>query len=225
VSAVFITGTGTGVGKTFVTAGLIGYFRGLGQPVAALKPLVSGFDLAAPSGSDPSVLLEALGREVKPEALKRVSPWHFRAPLSPDMAARAEDRAIDLQAVADFCRAAIARNDGALLIEGIGGIMAPVNARHTVLDLMSLLNLPLILVAGSYLGTLSHVLSAQDVILRHALDLRAIVVSESADAPMPLDATLATLANFAKAPLLGLRRRVPAAQNGAVFQHLAELIA
>jgi dethiobiotin synthetase len=222
VSAVFITGTGTGVGKTFVTAGLIGYFRGLGQPVAALKPLVSGFDLAAPSGSDPAVLLEALGREVKPEALQRVSPWRFRAPLSPDMAARAEDRAIDLQAVVDFCRTAIAGNDGALLIEGIGGIMVPLDARHTVLDLMSLLNLPVVLVAGSYLGTLSHVLSAQDVILRHALDLRAIVVSESADAPVPLDATLATLANFAKAPLLGLRRQ---AQNGAVFQHLAELIA
>ena len=64
--AVFITGTGTDVGKTFVAAGLIRYFRGLGQPVNALKPLVSGFDPAAPSGSDPAVLLEALGREVKP---------------------------------------------------------------------------------------------------------------------------------------------------------------
>jgi dethiobiotin synthetase len=225
VSAVFITGTGTGVGKTFVAAGLIRYFRGLGQPVAALKPLVSGFDPAAPSGSDPAVLLGALGREVKPEELERVSPWRFRAPLSPDMAAGAEDRAIDFQAVADFCHAAIAGNDGALLIEGIGGIMVPLDARHTVLDLMSLLNLPLILVAGSYLGTLSHVLSAQDVILGHALDLRAIVVSESEGSPVPLDATLATLSNFAKTPLLGLRRQVPVAQNDAVFQNLAELIA
>jgi dethiobiotin synthetase len=225
VSAVFITGTGTGVGKTFVCAGLIHYFRGLGQPVNALKPLVSGFDLAAPSGSDPAILIEALGREVKPEELKRVSPWRFRAPLSPDMAARAENKAIDFQAVVDFCRAAIARNDGALLIEGIGGIMVPLDDRHTVLDLMSLLNLPLILVGGGYLGTLSHVLSAQDVILRHALELRAIVVSETEGAPVPLDATLATLANFAKAPLLGLRRQGPARQNDAVFQNLAELIA
>ncbi len=223
--AVFITGTGTAVGKTFVAAGLIRYFRGLGQPVAALKPLVSGFDLAAPSGSDPAILIEALGREVKPDELKRVSPWRFRAPLSPDMAARVENKAIDLQAVVDFCRAAIAGNDGVLLIEGIGGIMVPLDARHTVLDLMSLLNLPLLLVAGSYLGALSHVLSAQDVILQHALDLRAMVVSETEGAPVPLDATLATLANFAKAPLLGLRRHVPERQNDAVFQHLAELIA
>jgi dethiobiotin synthetase len=225
VSAGFITGTGTGVGKTFVCAGFIRYFRGLGEPVAALKPIVSGFDPAAPSGSDPAVLLEAMDREVKPEALQRVSPWRFRAPLSPDMAARAENKAINFQAVVDVCRAAIAGNDGTLLIEGIGGIMVPLDARHTVLDLMSLLNLPLILVAGTYLGTLSHVLSAQDVILRHLLDLRAIVVSESEDTPVPLDATLATLANFAKAPLLGLRRQVPAARNDAVFQRLAELIA
>jgi dethiobiotin synthetase len=225
VPAVFITGTGTGVGKTFVAAGLIRYFRGLGQPVVALKPLVSGFDPAAPSGSDPAILLDALGREVALDELNRISPWRFRAPLSPDMAARAENKAIDLQAVVDFCRVAIAGNDGALLIEGIGGIMVPLDARHTVLDLMRLLNLPLILVAGSYLGTLSHVLSAQDVILRHALDLRAIIVSETEGAPVPLDATLATLANFAKAPLLGLRRQVPARQNDAVFQNLAELIA
>ncbi|MGH6819902.1 MAG: dethiobiotin synthase, partial [Methylocella sp.] len=203
----------------------IRYYRSLGQPVNALKPLVSGFDLAAPSGSDPAILLDALGREVKPEELNRVSPWRFRAPLSPDMAARAEKRAINIDEVVDFCRAAIAGNDGALLIEGIGGIMVPLNTQHTVLDLMRLLNLPLILVAGSYLGTLSHVLSAQDVILRHGLDLRAIVVSESEDAPVPLEATLATLANFAKAPLLGLRRHVPARQNDAVFQNLAELIA
>jgi len=225
VSAVFITGTGTDVGKTFVCAGLIRYFRRLGQPVNALKPLVSGFDPGAPSGSDPALLLEALGREVTPEEIDCISPWRFRAPLSPDMAARAENSAIDLQAVADFCRAAIARNDGAQLIEGIGGIMVPINERHTVLDLMSMLNLPLILVAGSYLGTLSHVLSAQDVILRYPLDLRAIVVSETDGAPVPLDATLMTLANFTKAPLLALRRQVPGAQNGAVFQHLAELIA
>ena len=223
--AVFITGTGTDVGKTFVCAGLIRYFRGLGQPVAALKPLVSGFDPAAPSGSDPAVLLDALGREVTTYELNCVSPWRFRAPLSPDMAARAENRAIDFQAVVDFSRAAIAGNKGVLLIEGIGGIMVPLDARHTVLDLMIALNQPLILVAGSYLGTLSHVLSAQDVILRHALDLRAIVVSETEGAPVPLDATLATLANFAKAPLLGLRRQVPGRQNGAAFQHLAGLIA
>jgi dethiobiotin synthetase len=222
--AVFITGTGTGVGKTFVATGVIRHFLGLGRTAAALKPLVSGFDAEEPVGSDPALLLEALGREVRAEELKRVSPWRFRAPLSPDMAARAENRAIDFQAVVDTCRAAIAGTDGLLVTEGIGGIMVPIDARHTVLDLMVALGQPVILVGGSYLGTLSHVLSAQDVILRRALDLIAIIISESEGMPPPFDETLATLANFAHAPLLGLRRQDLGAQNGAVFRRLAELI-
>jgi dethiobiotin synthetase len=224
VSAVFITGTGTDVGKTFVATGLIRCFRELGKPVNALKPLVSGFDPLAPSGSDPAVLLKALGREVTPEELQAISPWRFHAPLSPDMAARAENRAIDFEELVDFCRVAIAESRSALLIEGIGGIMVPLDKRTTVLDLMVALRLPVILVAGSYLGTLSHVLCAQDVILSHALVLCAIVVSETEGAPVPFDETLTTLANFTNAPLLGLRRQLLPAQNSAVFQQLAALM-
>jgi dethiobiotin synthetase len=222
MSAVFITGTGTDVGKTFVGAGLIRYLRGLGRSVDALKPVVSGFDPAAPLGSDPAILLEALGRDLNAEELTRISPWRFRAPLSPDMAARAENRTIDVEAVNDFCRKAVAENEGMLVLEGVGGLMAPLDEHHTVLDVMVALGLPLVLVAGSYLGTLSHVLSAQDVILRNALDLRAIVISETEGSAVPLDATLATLATFARAPLLGLNRE--AHTNEAVFQRLAELI-
>jgi dethiobiotin synthetase len=224
VSAVFITGTGTDVGKTFVAAGLIRCFREQGRAVNAVKPLVSGFDPTVPSGSDPAILLEALGRKVNPEELKRFSPWRFRAPLSPDMAARAEDKTIDFDEIVDFCCTAIAESRGTLLIEGIGGIMVPLDKRHTVLDLMVALCLPLILVAGSYVGTLNHTLCAQDVILRHALGLCAIVVSETANAQVPLEGTLATLANFTKAPLLGLRRQDPAVGNDAAFRQLVDLI-
>jgi dethiobiotin synthetase len=224
MAAVFITGTGTGVGKTFIAAGLVHCFRELGQPVNALKPLVSGFDPEAPSGSDPAVLLEALGREVTPEELQRISPWRFRAPVSPDMAARMEHRTIDFDAVADFCGAAIAKHSGTLLIEGIGGVMVPLDKRHTVLDVMVALHLPVILVAGSYVGTLSHVLCAQDVVLRQALDLRAIVVSETEDARVSLDATLTSLANFTRAALFGVRRQRPGAHNDAVFRQLAKVI-
>lgn len=225
MSAVFVTGTGTDVGKTFVAAALIRHLRGLGQAVDALKPVVSGFDPATPSGSDPAILLEALGRDQVDEALAHISPWRFRAPLSPDMAARAENRRIDMHAIVDFCAEAISKNRGTLLIEGVGGIMVPLNESQTVLDLMVALSLPVILVAGSYLGTLSHVLSAQDVIERHALGLRAIVVSETDGSPVPLDATLATLANFTAVPLLGLRRESSTLANEAVFRRLAELIA
>jgi dethiobiotin synthetase len=128
VTAVFITGSGTGVGKTFVAANLLLHLRRRGQRVRALKPVVSGFDPANPCGSDPAILIEAAGRKVTPEEIDRVSPWRFRAPLSPDMAARAEKRAIDFDAVTGFCRSAIAEG-GITVIEGIGGIMVPHRAR------------------------------------------------------------------------------------------------
>ncbi|WGJ15364.1 dethiobiotin synthase [Methylocapsa sp. D3K7] len=225
MSAVFITGTGTDVGKTFVAAGLIRCLRNLGQRVNVLKPVASGFDPAAPSGSDPALLLEALGRDVNAAELQRISPWRFRAPVSPDMAAYAEGKAIDFAEVIDFCSSAIAHNTGALLIEGVGGVMVPLDTQHTVLDVMVALQLPVILVAGSYVGTLNHTLCSQDVILRQALDLRAIVVSETVNAGVSLEATLSSLANFTRAALFGLRRQDGDAQNATVFQQLAKIIA
>jgi dethiobiotin synthetase len=225
VHAVFITGSGTGVGKTFVACGLIHHFQAAGKPVDALKPLASGFDPVSPLGSDPALLIEALGHNVTADELRRISPWRFRAPLSPDMAARAEGRTIDFEAIADFCRAVIANTVGTLLIEGIGGIMVPLNQRRTVLDLLVALGQPVVLVGGSYLGTLSHVLSAQDVILRCSLDLRAVVISESEGTPPSLCETLATLENFITVPLIGLIRQDAGEQNREGFHRLAELIA
>jgi len=224
MSALFVTGAGTNVGKTFVTAGLIRHLRRRGQSVEALKPIVSGFDPAAPSGSDPAVLLDALGREVTPDNLARISPWRFAAPLSPDMAARAENRSIDMQGVVDICRRAIAADADVLLIEGVGGIMAPLDERHTALDVMTQLGLPLIFVGGSYLGAISHILSALEVLRHRGLKVRAIVVSETPGSTVGLDATLATLSHFAAAPLLALPRGAEPAATDGVFARLAELI-
>lgn len=222
--ALFVTGAGTDIGKTFVTAGLIRCLRAQGQRVAALKPIVSGFDPTAPSGGDPARLLEALGREVTPEEIAKISPWRFKAPLSPNMAAVAEDRAIDLQGVVDFCQKMRRESDDVLLIEGVGGIMVPLDDRHTTLDLMTRLGLPLIFVGASYLGAISHILSAIDVLAQRKLEVRAIVISETRGSPVELDATLATLANFTTAPLLALRRTSATQANSAVFERLAGLI-
>ena len=94
MAAVFVTGTGTDVGKTFVTAALIRHLRATGRSVDALKPVVSGFDATQIEASDPGVLLAALGRAATPDELDRISPWRFAAPLSPDLAAQAEGRAL-----------------------------------------------------------------------------------------------------------------------------------
>ena len=71
MSAYFVTSTGTDIGKTFVTAGLIRYLRGLGQPTRALKPVVSGYDSSVAETSDPAVLLKALGRQVSADEIAK----------------------------------------------------------------------------------------------------------------------------------------------------------
>ena len=179
MTALFVTATGTDVGKTFVTAGLIRHLRAAGRAVAAIKPVVSGFDPDDWQGSDPGVLLAALGRPLTLEELEGVSPWRFKAPLSPHTAAQREGRAIAFQDVVAFCRRAMAARRGVLLVEGIGGVMVPLDDRHSVLDLMSMLRIPIILVAGSYVGTLSHTLTALEVVARRNVCL--LYTSDAAD--------------------------------------------
>ena len=157
MTAFFITGTGTGIGKTFVTAGLLRSLRESGVAASAIKPVLSGYD--GPSGSDPALLLEAMGQAISEDAVAQIAPFRFQAPLSPDMAARREGRSLDYAAVLSFCRDAAARPE-TVLIEGVGGVMVPLDDRRTTLDLMQALHLPVLLVAGSYLGSISHSLTA-----------------------------------------------------------------
>jgi dethiobiotin synthetase len=194
VSAIFVTGTGTDVGKTFLSAALIRHWRTAGHAVAAFKPVASGFDPATAHASDPGVLLAELDRPMSD--IDGITPWRFAAPLSPDMAAAREGRALDFEAIVEFSRRAATSADR-VLIEGVGGIMVPLDDRHTVLDWMSALRLPVLLVAGSYLGTISHTLTALRVLAQRNLTVVAVALSESVTPGAPLDETVATITRFA----------------------------
>lgn len=190
MTGLFVTGTGTDVGKTYVTAGLIRALVAGGRAVEALKPVVSGFDPLAPEGSDPAELLAAAGLALTAESLKRISPWRYGAPLSPPLAARREGRELDGSAVIGLCRErAQAADDRLLIVEGAGGVMSPLDDRLTMLDLATGLDLPVLLVAGSYLGTISHTLTAAAVLRAAGVRVLAVAVSETPDAP-PLEETL-----------------------------------
>jgi dethiobiotin synthetase len=224
VPAIFVTATGTDVGKTFVTSGLIRHFRASGRAVDALKPVASGFDPTALATSDPGVLLAALGRPVTIEEIERIAPWRFAAPLSPDIAAAREGRVIEFDALLDFCRRAAATRN-LLLIEGIGGIMVPLDDKHTVLDWMKALRIPVLLVVGSYLGTISHALTALHVLAQRNIDIAAVVVSESEVSGASLDETVDTIARFAQ-PLdvIGVPRMTQNAELHAAFAQIAKSI-
>jgi dethiobiotin synthetase len=206
VTAIFITATGTDVGKTFVAASLIKHFRRMGRLVDAIKPVVSGFDPEQAAASDPGVLLHALGLPATLAEIDRISPWRFRAPLSPDLAAQRENRSIDVDTVVTFCQNSIQQRRDILLIEGVGGVMVPLDGERTVLDVMMALQLPLILVAGSYLGTISHTLTALDALFQRRLKVMATIVSETPGSTVPLDDTVAAIARFVE-PVIGLPRQ------------------
>lgn len=222
MSAIFVTATGTDVGKTFVTAGLIRLLRAQGAQVDALKPVVSGYDPSVVETSDPAVLLKALGRAVSAEEIARISPFRFRAPLSPDIAAAKESRALDFNALAAFTRGAIDKSRGHLFIEGVGGIMVPLDARRTVLDWMTMLRVPVLLVVGSYLGTISHTLTALHVLAQRKLDIAAIVVSESERSHVPLEEAVESIQHFADGiDVIGLPRLPGGLTDHPAFAQIA----
>lgn len=196
MSALFVTASGTDVGKTLVTATLAWQLRARGDAVDVLKPVISGFDEHAVQDSDTGVLLRALGRDATPAAIEQVSHWRFAAPLSPDMAARRDGRSIEFDALVALC-ARRAQGVEHVLIEGVGGALVPLDHTHTVRDWIAALGAPAILVVGSYLGTISHTLSAVEALTSRGIAIAGIVVSASPDSPVTLDETAEVIARFA----------------------------
>jgi dethiobiotin synthetase len=207
MKTVFVAGAGTDVGKTYVACALIRALRRQGRAIDALKPAASGFDPDRLGESDPGRLLEALGRAPTAEALDAICPLRFEAALAPPSAARREGRTLDFEAVLEPCRARLERADvDVLLIEGAGGVMSPIADRATNVDLIKALGVPVLLVGGSYLGAMTHSLTALEVLKARGCKSLALVVSESPDG-VDLDETVAELRPFTgEIPIIALQR-------------------
>lgn len=210
MSTNFITGTGTDIGKTWLVCALLRHWQTQGVVGAAYKPVQSGFDPASTQTSDAGIFLATLGRGISDQALDTIAPWRFAAPLSPDMAAAAEGRSIPFDDLVKFtCRAALG-NEPRILIEGVGGVMVPLDARHTVRDWIAASGLSAVLVAGSYLGSLSHTLTALSALQQAQVTIAAIAVNESVNSSVTLAATVATLNNHVGAiPVIAIQRDTP----------------
>jgi len=190
-----IASSGTGTGKTLVTSALCHQLRRAGKKVTALKPIISGFEKG--EESDSAVLLKSCGLAVTEKKIATISPWRFTAPLSPNMAAEKEGRTINVDEVVAFCRKHANANQQ-LLIETAGGIMSPLTNHHTMLDWMTALGWPVILVSGSYLGALSHTLTALNVLQNAPLAVAGLVVSESENSLVSLRDTCDALETFVR---------------------------
>lgn len=201
----FITSTGTGIGKTLLTASLAYQARMQGKSVQAMKPVTTGLTPETQPESDPAILLAALGKPQTEENFAAVSPFRFTEPLAPAMAAAKEGRRLNFDALVTASRPRPEQPD-ILLIEGIGGLMVPLARGVTVLDWIVQLRYPVILVTGTYLGTISHTLTAAEVLRTRRALIAGIVVSETEDSPVELLPTVRAIGDFVDAPVFPLPR-------------------
>lgn len=154
--AFFITGTDTGVGKTYVACKLIQQYVALGYKVVGMKPVAAGCDWVDGEWVNDDVLkLEAVSNVKAPRAL--INPYSFKEAVAPHIAAELAGVEIKM-AVIQQAFAALSQLADIVIVEGAGGFLVPINQQQTFADLVVLLNIPVILVVGIKLGCINHTL-------------------------------------------------------------------
>lgn len=209
----FVTGTGTGVGKTILSAALLAAMAAAGERVRAHKPVVTGLDEGpaprppgtpgAPSPAEwpPDHELLARVANMTPE---QVAPLRYGPAVSPHLAARLASEAIDSDGLIARARAAGA-GDETLILEGVGGLLVPLTEDFTVRDLAVALGSPVLIAAGPGLGTINHTLLTIDAARAAGLDVCAVVLTPWPDTPSELECSNRdTIASLGDVEVVGL---------------------
>jgi dethiobiotin synthetase len=175
----FITGTDTGVGKTYVTTLLARSLTKSGKRVGVYKPVASGCEMVDGQliSEDAECLRTAIGGEV---GVDNICPQRFAAPLAPHLSARAEGKSVD----ADLLRSGISfwnNRCDILLVEGVGGLMSPVSDEDYTADLACDFGYPLLIVAPNALGVINQTLQTLITAstFREGLDVAGIVLNDT----------------------------------------------
>jgi len=169
----FVTGTGTGVGKTVLAAAIIAALRARGAAPLAFKPVVTGLDDPPDPAWPPDheLLGRAAGRRAADVALIGYGP-----PVSPHLAAELAGRPIDPQALLARLRAA-ADGGGPVVIEGVGGLLVPLADGYDVRRFALALGLPVVIASRPGLGTINHTLLTLEAARRAPLEVAGVVLT------------------------------------------------
>jgi dethiobiotin synthetase len=171
----FLTGTDTGVGKTYVAVLLIRALRRAGFDTVGLKPICCG------DRSDAEALHDAADREL---SLDDVNPVWFRFPAAPYTASIVENRLPDLDQIRDrFTRLRAARRS--IIVEGVGGWLVPILRNYSIADLAADLALPVVVVASNRLGALNHTLLTVQAIQSRGLKCAGVILNNNQEIPGP----------------------------------------
>ncbi|MDQ4048966.1 MAG: dethiobiotin synthase [Actinomycetota bacterium] len=215
---VFVTGTGTGVGKSVLAAAICAALVARGERVAAFKPVVTGLDEEQEGGWPPDheLLAAAAGGG---QSAGEVTPYAFGPAVSPHYAAELAGAAIEPARILSAAEAAAAGAD-VLVCEGVGGLLVPITVDYSVRDLAVDLGLPVVVAARTGLGTINHSLLTVEAARAASLTVAAVVMSPWLDRPDPIEeSNRMTIELLAAAPTLGLPPTSPgqlAAAGGAL---------
>ena len=200
----FVTGTGTGVGKTVLSAVLLGAMVAVDEKARAHKPVVTGLD-DPPGEWPPDHELLARLAGMTPE---EVAPLRYGPAVSPHLASELAGERIDSERIAAAAVAALRAADArgaTLIVEGVGGLLVPLAESFTVRDLAVRLGLPLLIAAPPGLGTISHTLLTLEAARTAGLEVRAVVLTPWPEQPAAMEesnrATIARLGDVEVATL------------------------
>lgn len=178
---VFVTGTGTEVGKTVVAAAVARTLSAHGQRVAVFKPAVTGLD----DGGEPdhALLRRAAGSSQSDE---EIAPYRYGPPMSPHLAAELAGEEIVPERLRAAARAAAGGAD-ALVCEGVGGLLVPLASDYLVRDLAADVGLPLVVAAPPGLGTINHTLLTIEVARAAGLEVSTVVLTPWPERPSAIE--------------------------------------
>jgi dethiobiotin synthetase len=214
---VFLTGTDTGVGKTVTAVATLRGLQALGVRAVGMKPVSAGNEASSGRNADVDALAAVSGVDAP---LAERNPYAFGEPVAPHLAAMRERRRIELAPIAT-AYAALSRRADAVVVEGAGGALVPLDDRHDMLDIARTLALPVVLIVGMRLGCLHQARAAVLAIRARGLTLAGWVASRVDPAMLLADENVAWLATeIGSAPVADLATATPAPLGAAALRAL-----
>jgi dethiobiotin synthetase len=218
--SIFITATDTGIGKTFVTAGLARAFREAGVDVGVMKPVATGcrkvdngvvFGTPGLISDDAERIRNAAGSD---DELNLINPVRYEEPLAPLVAAQRARSPVDLSDIVSAYEKLRTRHQ-LLLIEGIGGLMVPIMEEYYVTDLIKTLECPAIIVTRPNLGTINHTLLTVRQAQHEGIDLLGIIINhhEEFERDVAIETNPGIIEQAAGTPVLGTVPYSPSLQS------------
>jgi dethiobiotin synthetase len=175
IKGIFITGTDTGVGKTYIAAGIAAALRKRSVDVGVMKPAETGCRIRN-GRLAPSDALSLKSAACVKDPLSLINPYRFKQPLAPAVAAESEGKTIDPKKILSAYRD-LSQLHEVMIVEGAGGILVPLTYDYTYLDLVRALKLPVVVVARPSLGTINHTLLTIEALLQSGATVAGIVIN------------------------------------------------